>query len=242
MFWQAIVCLLCFTSFNLPQAIPAEKPVSEKQRAEEAADRFIRRWHETFDLNVLFDEMFVAKPENRRVFTNLFSGLSVYIGKNLDGPGIAKDVDEKLMRSTIMAVFNLIYLQAEYALAFGALALEVNENNQEELESELEPGVEVLTRGQLTGFIASLEKSSAEFRKDLKAEVFKSALYQLNLKKDHAAAESSSKVFEVTRKDISECGGGRSVKIYRLKRGVFDFHFVEEEGKLKVLSLGFEPC
>jgi hypothetical protein len=33
-------------------------------------------------------------------------------------------------------------------------------------------------------------------------------------------------------------GGEPEVKVYRLKRGVFEFTFIEEEGELKVLTLG----
>lgn len=237
MFLRATVCLLCFISLNPAQAIAQQRTVSEKQRAEEAADRFIRRWRQTLDLNLLFDEMFVARPENRKVFMSNFRGLAVYISNNLTLHEITEDVDEKLRRAAMMAMWNYMHLREEYALAFGKLALEIHETG----EDEAEEGPDVLTGAHVTKFIADLEKPSAEYKKPLTAEIFESPLYRLNLKRYQESPERSSEVFKVTMNDFSHRGGGRGVKVYRLRRGVFDFYFVEEEGKLKVLSLGLEP-
>src|SRR5215475_11467577 len=76
--YKSLIGLLTFV-FDAERGVPPvtkdaepERPdltSEEKQkfrRAEEAADRFIERWHQTLDLNILFDELFVADPKVKR--------------------------------------------------------------------------------------------------------------------------------------------------------------------------------
>ncbi|MCI0485815.1 MAG: hypothetical protein L0229_04355, partial [Blastocatellia bacterium] len=39
---------------------------------------------------------------------------------------------------------------------------------------------------------------------------------------------------------LSEYGVAKDQEVYKIKRGMFEFYFIEENGKLKVLTLGFE--
>jgi hypothetical protein len=231
MFLRITVSLLCFAILYLPQAAYGKEPLSEKRRAEEAADKFIRRWHETLDLNLLSDDLYVSNPQLRqekyRIFFGLKGGMAAY--------DLAKDVDEKIMRVALIAFLNLMFLKAEYALAFGELSLEAYEHDEEE-ESDLVPNM--VTRVEVEKYIASSEQTCSQYRKHLTAEIFESALYKLNLRKAQESREEILKTFQIIKRDLSEYGGEPDVKVYLLKRGVFDFSFIEEGGELKVLKLG----
>ncbi|HEY7911850.1 MAG TPA: hypothetical protein VIG62_08050, partial [Blastocatellia bacterium] len=81
MFLRTTVCLLCLAILHHPQTAYGKEPLSEKRRAEEAADKFIRRWHETLDLNLLFDEMYFADPRFERLNHNVFLGMSLIMSQ-----------------------------------------------------------------------------------------------------------------------------------------------------------------
>ena len=78
-------------------------------------------------------------------------------------------------------------------------------------------------------------------RKNFPREVFESATYKASLQKMYEAQKTDEfdKDFQITE-GFPEYGVKDDVEVYRLKRGVFDFYFIEEAGKLKVLTLGFE--
>jgi hypothetical protein len=233
MFLRTTACLFCLAILYHPQAAYGKEPLSEKRRAEEAADKFIRRWHQTLDLNPLFDEMYFADPRFKRQYHNIFVGISLIMSQKRPNPFFAADVDEELLRAWMTAFLNLGYLKEEHALAFGELSLEAYEQDEEEA---FDP--KMITREQVEKSMGSTNKACSEYRKHLTAEIFESALYMSNLRKLQNSYEESSGAFQIIKSDLSKYGGEPDVKVYLLKRGVFEFTFIEEEGELKVLTLG----
>jgi hypothetical protein len=233
MFLRTTVCLLCLAILYHPQTAYGKEPLSEKRRAEEAADKFIRRWHQTLDLNRLFDEMYFADPRFERLNHNVFPGMTLIVSQKAPEYVFAPDVDEKHMRAGLIVLLNLGYLKEEHALAFGELSLEAYEQDEEEAFD-----LKMITREQIEKSIAPMDQTCSEYRKHLTAEIFESALYKSNLRRLQNSYEESSGAFQVIKINLSEFGGEPEVKVYRLKRGVFDFSFIEEGGELKVLKLG----
>ena len=69
--------------------------------------------------------------------------------------------------------------------------------------------------------------------------MFTSSRYLENSKEEEAGRSRYKKRFRINR-GYSEFGVPDSTNVYYLRRGVFELYFIEENGKLKVLTLGFE--
>lgn len=225
-----------------PSLTPEEK--EKLRRVEEAADRFIERWHETLDLNVLFDEMYVSNPEQRSRNVGLFYGVYKFLAGTGYDPAIGKGIDEAVMREGFMAFWNMFYLMDEYRLAF-----EKSEDQDAVPPPEIAEAVNKMKRikfdekrvilAQVRQFIERANLVSTIYRKHLTREVFDSPLYKANLKKCGEESRGRESRFSIER-GFSDYGVGTEREVYNLQHCVFDFYFVEEAGHLKVLTLGFE--
>ena len=142
-----------------------------------------------------------------------------------------------------MAFWNMYYLFDEYRLAYETpdedlkYPPEIESALKEYRKLKLNP--KRMIRAKVLEFAAKANYVSSLFRKYLTPEVFKSARYQENLKRTEDSYNEDSKRFRIS-KGFPEYFVADEVEVYRLRRGIFDFYFVEEEGKLKVLTLGFE--
>ena len=214
-----------------------------RRRVEEAADHFIRRWHETLDLNVLFDELYVTDAKQRWINVAWFAGVYQFMTATAGGPAVDKDVDEATLRAGFMAFWNMAYLSQEYGLTHG--------KRNEPLARP--PGVEALiaamrgvkldpkrmSRAAVIEFVAKANAVAAAYRPALSPANFQSRLYQSNLKGYEGSQSEDSRGVRILH-GFPGYGIPETVEVYRLRRGVFDFYFVEENGKLRVLTLGFE--
>lgn len=210
------------------------------QRAEAAADRFIERWHETLDMNLLFEEMYVSNPEQRRRNAYHFRSIYRFIAGLGYDPGVEKEIDEALMRKGALAWWNIFYMVQEYGLATWQ-----SEDDDFTLPVDVTKGLEELYSIKLDekymrlipvkAFIAKANAVSSLFRKHLPQELFNTVRYRTNLA-DH---NKDSRGFRIVD-GLQMHGVGKEVEVYNLRRGVFDFYFIEEGGELKVLTLGFE--
>jgi TonB family protein len=228
---------------KLPPPLTEEEKV-KKRRAEEAADLFIQRWHETLDMNVLFDEMYVSDPEQRRRNAYLFYGVYQFVTATADGPKFSKEIDEQTLREAFLAFWNWYYLANEYDLAF---------RKEEEMEAKSPPEATEISQNlrrlklnpkrmipaQIKEFIAQYNQFSSIYRKHLPREVFESDLYKKSTGENRSELEKYRRDFSVMD-GFPEYKIKKGVEVYKLERGVFEFFFIEENGKLKVLTLGFE--
>jgi Holliday junction resolvase-like predicted endonuclease len=238
-------CLICLCLTQAGIASNERSASQEKQqRVEQAADLFIQRWHETLDMNVLFDEMYVSNAKQRSRNVEFFYGVYQFLTASGYGPAVDKDVDEKVLREGFMAFCNMFFLHDEYLLAYMESADEELKYPPDILAAgqayrKLKLNPKRMTRAQVIEFAAKANNVSSVYRKHLPPEVFKSARYQKNLKQEQDDSDEDSKPFRLS-KGFPEYLVGNDTEVYRLRRGVFDLYFVEEGGKLKVLTLGFE--
>lgn len=226
-----------------------QKPLTPEEeqklrRAEEAADLFIQRWHETLDMNVLFEEMYVSNPAQRRRNAYLFYGVYKFISVTAYNPGVEKNVDESVMREGFMSFWNVWYMVTEYGLAFRQ-----SDDDSRALPPDVTEAVKELKKIKLSdkyiklipvkAYTAKANIVSSLFRKYLPREVFSTTLYKSNSKEYWAADNKYSPAFRIIH-GFEGYGVGKEIEVYNLRRGIFAFYFVEEGGKLKVLTLGFE--
>jgi hypothetical protein len=217
--------------------------VAKQKLTEQAADHFIKRWHETLDLNVLFDELYVSTPKQRLRNTRMFYGVYKFLAGSA-GPAVDKDIDDELMRQGFFAFWNMSYLGDEYRLAY---------QNSEDADLKEPPGIteksgapaalklsdKRIVRRQVEQFITGANRASAVYRKYLTAPVFNNPRYERNVEREESSRDKYEKRFRILH-GSSEFGVPDEVDVLYLRRGVFEFYFIEENGKFKVLTLGFE--
>lgn len=213
------------------------------RRAEEAAGRFVQRWHETLDLHVLFEEMYVSNAEQRRHNARLFYAAYKFMSQSGYDPAVAKEVDDSVMLAGFMAFWNMTYLAQEYTLAFRRRGsgtfippAEVKEAMKGLLKTKFNE--KEITLAPVQAFIANADAVSSAWRKYLSRNVFDSPLYQANLKR-HQKDEGEDDPPRIMH-GFADYDVGKNVEVYVIHRGIFEFFFVEEQGRLKVLTLGFE--
>ncbi len=229
-------------SEETPPPLTAEEK-EKLPRVEDAANRFIERWHETLDMNVVFDELYVSNPQQRSLNVRLFYGVYKFISGSGYAPAVGKGVDESVMREGFMAFWNIFYLSEEYRLAF-----QKSEDQEDYVQPEMAEAFEEVKKvkldekriilAQVRQFIEKANRASSLMRKYLTREAFDMPLYKANLKK--CREETPIEIAFSIERGFPEYGVGKEKEVYNLEHCVFDFYFVEEAGQLKVLTLGFE--
>ncbi|MBI3651796.1 MAG: hypothetical protein HY231_12320 [Acidobacteria bacterium] len=226
---------------------PTSYELEKRRKCEAVADHFIQRWHETLDLNVLFDEMYIANPQQRKRNVAMFYGVYKFLVGSA-GPAVEPGFNDEIFQAGFFAFWNEVYLSDE-----GQLAIP---NDQEfDRHTQLPPDVlkeeEALKTTALNDkemsvksvqkFIEVTNLKLAFLRKQFPREVFESATYRASLQQRYEEQKKNEfeKEFQIIQ-GFSDFGVKDEVEVYHLKRGVFDFYFIEEAGKLKVLTLGFE--
>jgi hypothetical protein len=145
------------------------------------------------------------------------------------------------MREAFFAFWNMWYSNDEYRLCF-------KESEGFDLKEPPElaslgdnPGLNEkrMSRSQVERFVSWSKGVALVYRKYLTAGVFDSPRYQKNLANHHAIHDEYEKRFRITS-GMSNFDVPDSTPVYYLRRGIFEFYFIEENGKLKVLTLGFE--
>lgn len=216
--------------------------VAKQHRVEEAADRFIERWQQTLDMNVLFDELYVSNPKQRQLNARMFYGVYKFLSTSA-GPAVDIDIDDALMRDGFFIFWNRWYLVLEYQLAYRTddqrLVQPPEFKDQPLYSNSPELDGKRMSRRPVEQYIDKTKAALAVYRKYLTPEVFKSQRYRENIIRDEESSRTSQKRFKIVL-GFPEFGVPNDVEVYYLRKGVFEFYFVEENGKLKVLTLGFE--
>jgi tetratricopeptide (TPR) repeat protein len=226
--------------------LPSQKELDKRRECEEVADRFIQRWHETLDLNILFDEMYIANPQQRKRNVAMFYGVYKFLTGSA-GPKLDKGFNDEIFQAGFFAFWNSVYLGSESRLVIPngeerekheQLALE--DAKYQEGMKKLNLSDKVMSVKPVQQYIEAMNKMLSFLRKGYPREVFETEVYKENLKKRYDQEKNEfEKDFRIIE-GFSEYGVKDDVEVYYLKRGVFRFYFVEEEGKPKVLTLGFE--
>lgn len=256
----ALTVLAVLSSLNAPscataqQASPnrprqvkekvADISTQEMRRVEEAADRFVKRFHDTLDFGVVFDEMFVADAVQRLRDANFFH--SMEISKQL-----VEKVDNATLERSYKAVMGFYYLKGGYDLSIRPLAgneqngdpplppeitdaLKASKHLRVFLDDRIEDAPILTTRPELEEYIADLNKIASLYKQYLPKNAFSSLTYKASLKAITKDKRSPVRI----RNGYEDFGIKKGTKVYTIEQEIFIFFFVEENGKLKVLTLG----
>jgi hypothetical protein len=211
-------------------------PSQEARRVEEAADRFIKRFRETLEFGIVFDEMFVPDAVQRLRNAGFFQGINI-------GEQLVPNLDDATLKRTYKAYMSYYYLKAAYDLGVGKegntppeVAAALRASKFYNLLSDEGGGDSptVTTRQEMEQYVADLNKIAALYRQQLTPSVFTSPTYRASLQAIKKDKRSSVRI----RNGYEDFGVREGVKVYEVEQDLFTFFFVEESGELKVLTLG----
>lgn len=215
-----------------------EEENDKLKQAEELADRFVRRWHETLDLKVVFNELFVTNPSYLSQNYHLYSKVEDCNG-----------CTEEMIKEAYFSYQNAFALRKELALVYGTSddgecrcpvrflqALKSLEKSLETRTDETQPrGIDAMLLQEMISFDIKWVQLAREI---LPLSRFSSVAYKARYKKYYEDERSTVNELEseINRQglliEIDE-----NTPAYDVKRGVFEFFIIEEDGKFKVLSL-----
>jgi tetratricopeptide (TPR) repeat protein len=225
---------------------PTQKELDKRRECEAAADRFIERWHQTLDLNILFNEMYVSNPQQRKRNVAMFYGVYKFLSGAVEVK-VERGFTDEIFQAGFFAFFNGYYLSDEAHMIFPNTA---EYENYGQLPPDILKATEamkkllsdkVMTVKAVQKFIEVSNLQLNYWRKKFPPEKFASPTYKASLQNMYREwkEELSEKDFR-TEQGFKDFGVKDNVEVYYLRRGVFEFYFIEEAGKLKVLTLGFE--
>jgi len=236
---KLIVTLSVISLIGTPQATWAQKilPRTEDQqrRAEKIADRFIERFQQTLDFEIVWKEFRLSDPScTHRANGNLSE--NDYAKLRLNG-----DIIEKLY----IATMNLYYLKAVYELSLTRI-----DSQSEDVSTPAE--IEVIEQRskffqnddrkpqsyeEVSELIGTFDQLAGLYRKYLPKEAMKSATWRANEKNLRRRSEIA--YAGVLNGDETLCIAKGS-NVYIVDRGIFYFYVVDEGGKMKVAGLGID--
>jgi hypothetical protein len=220
---------------------PGQK--AKLKQAEELAEKFVRRWHETLDLKILDTEFFVKNP---KYLEQRFGSNDKEEGHVHNGEGFKAWVVEMYFWMS-----ETFHLERELRLIYGEKDKKLECLCPEELRHPLEifstqvdnyqnsigeDGIDGLSDYQIK-FVADkfgelYVKYMTIHRTLLPLNFSTTDDYQERLKREYP-------INEETKSKINNCyipiDLSDKVECYQVQRGVFDFSIIEENGQMKVV-------
>jgi hypothetical protein len=226
------ILLLAFLGvLTTAQTVSATVSAKLKQKAaEEYADRIMRRFYETLDFGVIYREMFVSEPLKSREVRSIFRGIAMH--QRLERAP-APTFDLAAMERAYIAKRNFDFLTSARHFTY--------DGDEEAFKKEAErmilqyympmqsPNFPTLTSEELDShFTANLNHLSEFWRKFVVKGNFGSDSYRQRI-----SLFQESRTPE--RDFVKQIGLGK--KIYVVRRERLYLYFVEEHGKLKMLTV-----
>ena len=242
---NAFACLKVQLAANAPsrQGKPSAISRQEEMRVQEAADRFIIRFHSTLDFGLVFDEIAVSNAVRRMREATFFESMSL-------SAKLVDSVDDATLMRAYKALMNMYYLKTAYDLTIRPIA--GNEQNgdpplPQEISSALSSSKylsallkggaqnppDATTRQELEQFVADLNRVAALYKKYLPSDFFKAETYKANVKAINQEGEGVQ-----INNGFESYGVSTGTKVYEVNKDIFTFFFIEENGQIKLLTLG----
>jgi hypothetical protein len=215
------------------------------KRADQAADQFIKQFHETLDFGVAFDEVAISDAIQRLRKNRFFQSLDL-------SDSLAEEIDDATARRLYKAFMNFYYLRVVYSASIkvgfvdidraplpqdirGALQHSHQLSNLLLTNSTDDPP-KVMTMQELTQYITDLEQIAKLYKKHLPPDVFNSPIYKTNIK---ALEKERGRSLEIERGD-DYFGVEDYTEVYVINRDIFTLYFIEKDGKMKLLGLSID--
>ena len=250
-------------SISKPQQKQKKEYTSEEKaklkQAEELADRFVQRWHETLDLNVLFDEFYTKD-------IGILNAKALWLieltaqgsDKEIEGyqQRIIDQVGAEEIQHRMFQFANLLALAEEGDLALGKDFLE-NKNDTGEKDPKIEKlkelGEKLEAKDKETGQglfdefwcvpnsnqacnegILTLKLISSWVKEFLPSTIFAEAAYQKAFAEKYSSKQESE-VINWSSDYEKMFGVSSDTHLFQIQRGVFTLLIMEKNNQFKVL-------
>ncbi len=239
---NTVFCLfILLTLFSLAFTQTPKQPSDEKiKQAGEAGDKFVKRFRETLDFGIVFDEMASKKAwKLQEKFTAEFASVS---------RTIFNQQNEKTKEQLFKALMNSNYINYAFLLTF------LNERDKKKPDFFLPPGYHKLVKKFkfLDGFSEwreSKKRIPVQNEKDLQIYLKELDTWCSFLKKHLPKKFYTHRLYKKNLKDtvlipkVTDLDGDSQLEIpegtyvFQVIRDMFCIDFIEEDGQMKILAM-----
>lgn len=224
-----------------PEVHGAQMHTKELSRVRRAGDLAAKRFYETLDFGTVFGEWFVSDISARR------RTIETFLREEVD-PVLLNTVDYETLRRAFVADLNVVYLTLLYKLSHGDLSRSEEVHLPTEVKEALNaspyfrrvldenqdlPFQPVRTRAELTEMSKQGEAIAELLRKHLSGAA-KSHVFRKNMTTIRSDNENGITV----RYGDEEFSLNEEIKVFSVTSGFFQFFLIEEQGALRVLTIG----
>jgi len=236
--FQRIVLLLIVTGFLSATTRASQSAVGNSdteeamlRRAEVAANRIVRRFHETLDFGGIFADEFITEPNLR---TRALS---------FGNPDLLTHFDAATRERMYVSTMTFMHLFESYVLI-------QNVNKTPPEVQNLDPKPEFLVSSdtkpprdlaEANQAIAEVEKVSALYRKYLTQVVFDGPIYRENLRRQRKSEKDNFVNIPRIVQGNEKFSIPKSVPVYVVRPECFDYYFIREDGVMKLFYVDVLP-
>lgn len=209
----------------------------DRQRASEAADRFLMRFRESLDFGTVFDEMGSPKAMVGLRNTGFFEEFQF-------NPDLTHRLDDASLRRAYKAMMNVYYLGMLYNISKcdGGKAPELPKDIKALLKESTFTGAEdtddsrskINTTQDLEEYVSLNETLAILYKKHLPPGAFETPAY----KKKFARLDRQREKDHVAFSNYESFGIPKGSPIYLAQRDFFSIVLVAEAGETKVIRVG----
>jgi hypothetical protein len=220
----ALSCVILLASSMLKTEAQTSSQQDKQRQAEEIGDRLIQRFYETLDFAPIFKEFFITDPGMRRLEVELVFGQRLQFRDKIDQTAVER---------VYVSGWTFWHLMSANMFTQG---------KDLRLPPELEEAYEALTGTDFRKFTSGKEldeqfnkkydRLNNILRKNFTPEDFRSESYRTNVASIKEPEESAD--IPQMKRDFYL---GEDVKVYVVKRELFNYFLIEEKGALKVFTI-----
>lgn len=205
-----------------------------RQQLEQTAQSFVETYRKRKDFKDCFQAFFVRDAVERMKLAQFFQSM------DLDSALIQDATRDELARAYV-AVMNYHFASLAYEFNYPKAPvpqkLTSHKKDYRYLSSVIgdsQAGTAVVTKQDLARFTGEFEYAAEVYRRLLPADAFKSSNYKRRIA-ENTTADRLDKLNGLPNFGIPE-----GTPVFALSRDMFDFYFINDRGRYRVLTLGLE--
>ena len=204
---------------------------AQLRQAEVAANRIVRRFHETLDFSNIFADEFVTEPRLRA------------LAVSFDDSDLRGRFDEPTKERMYVVTMTFLHLWAEYKMVQN-----VNEVPPDVQKTDPRPewfdssNVKApSTLSELNQNLLEVEKASALYRRYLPPRVFSGPIYLENIRSERKAEKNNFAHIPRIEWGNKKFGIPVAVPVFVVRPEFFDYYFIREKGVMKLFYVNILP-
>jgi hypothetical protein len=205
-----------------------------RQQLEQTAQSFVETYRKRKDFKDCFQAFFVRDAVERMKLAQFFQSM------DLD-PALIQDATRDELARAYVAVMNYHFASLAYEFNYPKAPvpqkLTSHKKDYRYLSSVIgdsQAGTAVITKQDLARFTDEFEYAAEVYRRLLPGDAFKSSNYKRRIA-ENTTADRLDKLNGLPNFGIPE-----GTFVFALSRDMFDFYFINDRGRYRVLTLGLE--